>query len=140
MSRSRVRELMNDAFTPYERSSPFFDLIGPLLSRRGPEGMEFALEIDGRHLNAKGFAHAGVLSAVADVALGYATAFSQDPPVQVLTTSLTVDFAVRVALGDLLVATVDVQKVGRRIAFANCYLSVEARRLARASAVFANVS
>jgi acyl-coenzyme A thioesterase PaaI-like protein len=127
-------------FTPYERSSPFFDLIGPLLSRRGQAGPEFALEIDERHVNNRGFAHAGVLSAVADVVLGYTTAFSQDPPVPLLTTSLTIDFAGRVAPGDMLVATVDVQKVGRRIAFANCYLSVEDRRIARASAVFANVS
>ncbi len=127
-------------FTPYERSSPFFDLIGPLLSRRGPESLEFALEIDERHLNDRGFAHAGVLSAVADVALGYATAFSQEPPVPVVTTSLTIDFAGRVDLGAMLLATIDVQKVGRRMAFANCYLSVADRRIARASAVFANVS
>jgi acyl-coenzyme A thioesterase 13 len=131
---------VNHGFTPYERSSPFFDLIGPLLSRRGPAGPEFALEIDERHVNDRGFAHAGVLSAVADVALGYATAFSQDPPVPLLTTSLTVDFAGRVAPGDTLVANVDVQRVGRRIAFANCYLSVNDRRIARASAVFANVA
>jgi acyl-coenzyme A thioesterase 13 len=131
---------MNDGFTPYGRSSPFFDLIGPLLSRPGDAVAEFALEIDERHVNDRGFAHAGVLSAVADVALGYATAFSQDPPVPLLTTSLNIDFAGRVAPGDMLVASVDVQKVGRRIAFANCYLSVEERRIARASAVFANVS
>ena len=132
--------MREDEFTPYERSSPFFDLIGPLLSRRGPEFLEFALEIDERHLNDRGFAHAGILSAVADVALGYATAFSQDPPVPVVTTSLTIDFAGRVDPGATLLATTDVQKVGRRMAFANCYLSVEDRRIARASAVFANVS
>ena len=131
---------MSGGFTPYDRSSPFFDLIGPLLSRRGDAGSEFALEIDERHVNDRGFAHAGVLSSVADVALGYATAFSQDPPVPVVTTSLTIDFAGRATPGDTLVATVDVQKVGRRMAFANCYLSVEGRRIARASAVFANVS
>jgi acyl-coenzyme A thioesterase 13 len=131
---------VNDGFTPYDRSSPFFDLIGPLLSQRGEAGSEFALEIDDRHVNDRGFAHAGVLSSVADVALGYATAFSQDPPVPVVTTSLTIDFAGRATPGDTLIAAVDVQKVGRRIAFANCYLSVEGRRIARASAVFANVS
>ena len=131
---------MNEGFTPFGRSSPFIDLIGPLLSRRGDAGLEFALQVDERHVNDRGFAHAGVLSAVADVSLGYATALSQDPPVPLLTTSLTIDFAGRVAPGDTLVARVDVQKVGRRIAFANCYLSVEDRRIARASAVFANVA
>ena len=131
---------MSQKLAPFGRSSPFFDLIGPLLFRERHEGLEFALEIDDRHVNDRGFAHAGVLSSVADVALGYATAFSQDPPVHVLTTSLTIDFAGRAVPGDTLVATVDVQRVGRRMAFANCYLSVEERRSARASAVFANVS
>ena len=131
---------MSHEFAPYDRSSPFFDRIGPLLSRPGPAGPEVALAIDDRHVNDRGFAHAGVLSSVADVALGYATAFSQDPPVPVVTTSLTIDFAGRAVPGDMLVATVDVQRVGRRMAFANCYLSVGERRIARASAVFANVS
>ena len=131
---------MSEGFAPYAHSSPFFDLIGPLLYREGQGGLEFALELDERHVNDRGSAHAGVLSSVADVALGYVTMFSQDPPVSVVTTSLTIDFAAGAAPGDTLVARVDVQKVGRRMAFANCYLSVEERRIARASAVFANVS
>jgi acyl-coenzyme A thioesterase 13 len=127
-------------FSPFHRTSPFFDLIGPLLLRQGQAGPEFALEIDERHANARGFAHGGVLSALADVALGYAAAGSRKPPVQLVTTSLSIDFAGRAAQGDTVIATVDVQKVGRRLAFANCYLSVDERRIARASAVFATVS
>jgi hypothetical protein len=38
----------------------------------------------------------------------------------------------------LVVSTVDVQRVGARLAFANCYLHCGDQRLARASAVFAN--
>lgn len=98
-------------FTPHSRSSPYFDLIGPLLSHHTEAGIEFALRIDDRHLNARGFAHAAVLTSLADVALGYTAASSQDPPANLVTASLTIDFAGSVR-GD--------------------------RRIARASAVFAN--
>lgn len=127
-------------FAPHERTSPFFDLVGPLLSRRSDEGLQLALVIDDRHVNARGLAHGGVLAALADVALGYATSSSQDPPARLVTASLTVDFAGSVETGETVIATTDVQHVGRRLAFANCYLSCEERRVARASAVFANVS
>jgi acyl-coenzyme A thioesterase 13 len=125
-------------FKPYDRSSPFFDLIGPLLSRRSESGVEFALRIDERHLNARGFCHAAVLAGLADVALGYAAATSKNPPVKLVTASLTIDFAGTVQDGEAVLASVDVQRVGSRLAFANCYLRCGDRRVARASGVFAN--
>lgn len=127
-------------FAPHERSSPYVDLIGPLLSRSSKEGTEFALRIDHRHVNTRGFAHGGVLSTLADVALGYASATNQDPPARLVTASLTIDFAGAVQRGETVIASVDVQRVGRRLGFANCYLRSAERRIARASAVFANVS
>jgi acyl-coenzyme A thioesterase 13 len=80
-------------FVPHDRSSPFFDLIGPLLSRRTEDRLEFALQIDDRHVNVRGFAHGGVLSTFADVALGYVAAISQNPPAKLVTASLAIDFA-----------------------------------------------
>lgn len=74
------------------------------------------------------------------MALGYATAFSQDPPVPLITANLTLDFAGAVRSGETVIARVDVQRVGRRVAFANCYLTVGDKRVVRASAVFANAS
>lgn len=127
-------------FVPYERTSPFFDLVGPLLSRRGEDGIQFALGIDERHVNARGSAHGGVLAALADVALGYTAALASDPPARLITASLTIDFAGAVSEGELVVATVDVQRVGSRMAFANCYLACDERRVARASAVFSNAN
>jgi hypothetical protein len=87
---------MTDArneFTPFERTSPFFDLIGPLLCRRDDDGMRFGLSIDERHVNARGFTHGGVLATLADVALGYTAALQKDPPARLITASLTIDFA-----------------------------------------------
>jgi len=73
---------------------------------------------------------------VADVALGYAIAFSTKPPTSLITASLSLDFAGTANIGDWLEARVDVQKKGSRLAFANCYISVGESRIVRASAVF----
>lgn len=126
-------------FQLFDRSSPFVDLIGPLWSRRGDEGLEFALAIDERHLNGRGFAHGAVLSGLADVALGYASAFSQDPPAHLVTASLTVDFIGTASRGDVVVSATQVPKVGRRLGYANCYLYIAGKTIVQASAVFANV-
>ena|SRR5436305_704253 len=125
-------------FSPHERSSPYLDLIGPVLSRRTETGIEFALSIDERHVNARGLAHGGVLAALADVAMGFAASISQDPPPYLITTSLTISFAIAVRTGETVTARVDVHRVGRRMAFANCYLTAADRRVVHASAVFAN--
>ena len=47
------------------------------------------------------------------------------------------DFAGSARIGDWVEAHVDVQKVGGRLAFANCYLKVGEERIVHASAVFA---
>lgn len=127
-------------FTPFERSSPFLDLIGPLLCRSDGADLEFALTIDERHVNARGLAHGGVLATLADVALGYASATTSDPPARLITASLVIDYVSAAEVGETVIATTDVQRVGRRMAFANCYLRSGERRIVRASAVFANVS
>jgi acyl-coenzyme A thioesterase 13 len=93
-----------------------------------------------RHLKTRGFAHGGVFAALADVALGHTAALQSDPPARLIPVNLTIDFAGAVSESELVVATVDVQQVGRRMAFANCYLACDQRRVARASAVFANAS
>lgn len=124
-------------FTVHGRTSGFLDLIGPLYSRGEAEALQLALRIDERHLNSRGTVHGGVLCGLADVALGYATAGTETPPAPLSTASLTVDFAGAARCGDVVVSSVDVQRVGRRLAYANCYLSVGDRRIVRASAVFA---
>jgi acyl-coenzyme A thioesterase 13 len=57
-----------------------------------------------------------------------------------VTASLTIDYAGAAKLGDWIAIESDVQKVGRSMAFANCYFVVEAKRIARASCVFNVIS
>src|SRR5947199_9584531 len=124
-------------FEPLFRSSPFLETVGPLFYRRDPErGLVIGLRIAEKHANARGFAHGGLLVTLADIALGYQTAFGQDPPAGLITANLTADFVGAAKIGDWVEAHVDVQRLGGRLAFANAYLVVDGERIVRASAVF----
>jgi acyl-coenzyme A thioesterase PaaI-like protein len=53
-----------------------------------------------------------------------------------VTANLSVDFAGSAHIGDWIETTLDIQKIGSRLAFANVYFSVAGERIARASGVF----
>lgn len=125
-----------EGFEPIFRSSPFLDLIGPLFNKKTKEGLVIGFRAEEKHCNARGLVHGGVLSSLADVALGYNAAFATTPPTPIVTASLTIDYAGAARLGDWIEISTDLQKVGRSMAFANCYFAVEDKRIARASAVF----
>ena len=124
-------------FAPLFRTSPFLDATGPFYFRRDGERLIVALRILEKHVNARGFAHGGLLMTLADIALGYSLAYREDPPASFLTANLSADFAGSAKLGDWVEAHVDIQKSGTRLAFANAYLVVDGERILRASAVFA---
>jgi len=111
-------------------------LLGPIFQKPIAPGLIICLRAEEKHCNARGVVHGGVLSSLADIALGYNAAFSGDTPVPMVTASLTVDYAGAVKMGDWLEVHCDVQKVGRSMAFANCYFHVADKRVARASGVF----
>ena len=94
------------------------------------------LRAEPKHCNARGLLHGGVISSLADVALGYSAAFAGEQPVPMVTASLSVDYAGSAKEGDWIEIRTDVQKVGRSMAFANCYFLVGGIRIARASGVF----
>ena len=126
-----------DGFRPLYRTSPLLDLLGPFYSRGEGEALVLGVRVAEKHANARGSAHAGLLLALADVALGYAAEASKDPPVSLVTASLAADFVGSAGVGDWVEARVDVQRVGGRMAFANAYLHAGGKRIVRASAVFA---
>lgn len=123
-------------FKPLFRSSPVSELIGPIYCRGEGAGLELGLRVQPKHCNARGTVHGGILATLADTSLGYAMAFATDPPTGLVTANLTLDFAGTAKIGDWLQTHVDVQKRGRRLAFANCYITLGDQRIVRASAVF----
>ena len=124
-------------FVSLEGRSPTIDLIGPVYARGKGRELVLGLRCERKHCNTRGTVHGGILATLADIALGYSLAFSTEPPTAAVTASLSLDFAGAANAGDWLEATVDFQKLGKRLAFANCYISAEGQRVVRASAVFA---
>ena len=124
-------------FRPIERASPFIDLIGPLYERRRDGAVALGLRIEGKHANRRGICHGGVLATLADVALGYSMGVTTESKSSLVTASLTIDYAGSAKVGDWVEARVEVQRVGSRLGFANCYLLTGEQRIVRASAIFA---
>lgn len=127
-------------FEPIFRSSPFLDLLGPIYNQKTETELRIGLRAEKKHCNARDQVHGGVFSSLADIALGYNAAFQGQEPVPMVTASLNIDYAGSAKLGDWIEISVDVQKVGRNMAFANSYFYVDSKRIARASAVFNVIS
>jgi acyl-coenzyme A thioesterase 13 len=123
-------------FKPLSRTSPLLDLVGPVYARGAGSDLVLGLRAETKHCNARGTVHGGMLATLADVALGYTMAFASDPPGNLVTANLSLDYAGTAKAGDWLEAQVDIQKQGSRLSFANCYILVGAQRIVRASAVF----
>jgi acyl-coenzyme A thioesterase 13 len=131
---------MPEGFAPLFRSSPYLDLLGPIYNKKTDSELRIGLRAEKKHCNGRNQVHGGVFSSLADIALGYNAAFQGKEPVPMVTASLNIDYAGSAKLGDWIEISVDVQKVGRSMAFANCYFYVDSKRIARASAVFNVIS
>jgi uncharacterized protein (TIGR00369 family) len=129
-----------EGFGPIFRSSPYLDLLGPIYNKKTDSELRIGLRAEKKHCNGREQVHGGVFSSLADIALGYNAAFQGKEPVPMVTASLNIDYAGSAKLGDWIEISVDVQKVGRSMAFANCYFFVDSKRIARASAVFNVIS
>jgi acyl-coenzyme A thioesterase 13 len=125
-----------EGFAPIFRSSPFLDTIGPLYSKGTGAQLVIGWRVEPKHTNARGSLHGGVLATLADVALGYSLATSGEMRTSMVTASLSIDFAGSAAIGDWVETSVDIQKRGSRLAFANAYFNRGSERIARASGVF----
>ena len=124
-------------FRPIPRLSPFNSLVGPLCLKR-PRGapVSIGLRIERKHMNSRGICHGGVLATLADLALGYAL-HGKSGGAAFVTAHLAVDYAGAAREGDWVESKVEIQRIGSRLAFANCYLMCGGRGIVRASAIFA---
>jgi len=128
-----------EGFLPVESTGPFMATLGPLYYRPVEGGVIIALRVAEKHLNRRGIAHGGMLVTLADSAMGMNLARAREPRLWTVTTSLSTEFVDAARRGDWVEAHVDILKLGRRLAYANCYLIVGAKRILRASGVFAVV-
>ncbi len=81
-----------EGFTRVQRRSPFLDLVGELYLRDDADAPVYGLRIQPEHANNRGDTRGGVLITLADLVLGYTTAFASDPPLPLTTASSSIDF------------------------------------------------
>ena len=126
-----------EGFAPHFRSSPLFEPWQPLYSRRTPEAVIIGLRLAAAHTNSRGLAHGGLISALADAAMGLSCgqALGQSAGT-LLTVSLSVDFMSRGSIGQWLEFRTDFVRPGRAICFAQCFVTADDEVIAKASASF----
>lgn len=129
-----------EGFKLVPRLSPFNALVGPLYERRVGQTVSIGILIEAKHTNSRGICHGGVLATLADVALGYAMLALRGERSGFVTAHLAVDYAGSAKVGDWIESDVEIQRVGTRLAFANCYLVANGKRIVRASAIFAHAA
>jgi uncharacterized protein (TIGR00369 family) len=126
-----------EGFRAIPRLSPFNSLVGPLYERRRGNEVSIGLRIEEKHTNSRGICHGGLLATLADLSLGYAMLAKTGGKGGFVTAHLAVDYAGAARVGDWIESAVEVQRMGKRLAFANCYLLSGESRIVRASAIFA---
>jgi uncharacterized protein (TIGR00369 family) len=105
---------------PPERSSepPFHRQLRFAHRHLGPGRAEVELVVEELHTHSDGVAHGGLLAALMDAALGHAVISGLAPEAWCATASLTISYLRRPKEGDRLVATGEVTRRGKRVAFA----------------------
>ena len=133
--------MMPSGYQPHTRRSPLTDPWEPLLSRQTLNALYLALEIREAHCNARGFAHGGLISALADNAMGHSAVLharrrAGAEKASAVTVSLTLDFIDSAQVGDCVEFQPTVLKVGRTLAFVDCRVVCGEQLIARGSASF----
>lgn len=95
------------------------------------------LHIRPAHTNSRGLVHGGLISALADNAMGLSCGCHLPDGTRLVTASLAVDFLGLAAIGQWLTVETDFVKPGRTLSFAQCFVKADGKPVARANASFA---
>lgn len=137
-------------FKLFSRSSPFTEVNGPFYFKEENGRLTYGLRIEARHCNSGGMVHGGLIATLCDLALGNNIGLASrspenladeqaatSPPVRkFVTVNLSTDYAGHATVGDWIEVRVEVQKIGKALAFANAYVFRGEEKIARSSAVF----
>ena len=127
-----------DGYSPYLRKSPLIEPWEPLYSKQLPDRVVIGLEVRRVHCNSCGLVHGGLISALADNAMGssisacLATAGDLHGG-NMLTVSLQVDFLGLARIGQWLEFDTVFVRTGRTLQFANCMVRADTEVIAKAS-------
>ena len=124
-----------DGFARHWRKSGLTDPWEPLYSRRTDEAVYIGLRAGPAHSNSRGFVHGGLISALADNAMGLSCGLALGHA-RLVTVNLTVDFIAAANQGQWLEIRPKVVRVGSTLCFATAEIFSADTLSARANAIF----
>ena len=132
-------KIVPDGFQRHFRQSGLTDPWEPLYSRTTDEAVIIGLIAGPAHANSRGFVHGGLISALADNAMGLSCGLKLDGTGGLVTVSLAVDFLATARVGQWLAFVTGFVKAGATLCFAQSFVTADDMVCARANATFKTV-
>lgn len=123
-------------FAPHTRRSPLTEPWEPIFARRDEGGFTLGLAVDRPHTNSRGLAHGGLLSALADNAMGIACALALGGRPGLVTAQLSLDLMGAAKPGQWLEVAGRPLRTGRTLCFAEALLTADGALVAKATGIF----
>jgi len=133
-------EIVPDGFERHTRRSGLTDPWQPIYARPSSRGVTLATRASAPHANSRGFVHGGLITALADNAMGLSCGQVVGNTASLVTVSLTIDFVGSAKVGEWLEIRSEVIKAGKSLCFASALVLADDSVCARASGVFKLVS
>jgi acyl-coenzyme A thioesterase PaaI-like protein len=136
-----VSEQIPQGFSCHFRNAPVTDPWEPLYSKVEDGAILLALRIRKAHCNSRGFAHGGLISALADNAMGLSLhetlrRTQQKEPSGLVTISLSLDFLGAGKVDQWLEVVPRVLRAGGNLGFVDCLVRADDQPIARGNATF----
>jgi uncharacterized protein (TIGR00369 family) len=125
-----------EGFERHYRQSPVTDPWEPLYSRKTEDAVILGLMAQAAHTNSRGFVHGGLISALADNAMGLSCSHRLGGEASLVTVNLTLDFLGSAQVGQWLEFTTAFVKTGGTLSFAQAFVAADGEPCARANGVF----
>lgn len=132
-------EALHDApegFERHDRKSPLTDPWEPLYRRLDGDILVLGLRATAAHTNSRGFVHGGLISSLADNAMGLSCGRTLGGGASLVTVNLTVDFLGAAQIGQWLAFETTFVKPGGTLCFTQAFVTADGQPCARANAVF----
>jgi acyl-coenzyme A thioesterase PaaI-like protein len=123
-------------FATHARKSPLTAPWEPIYARETDGAVILGLFVREAHCNSRGFAHGGLIGAMADNAMGLSCGRRLGGGTRLVTVSLSVDFLGRAQIGQWLEFDTVFVKPGSTLCFAQAFVTADGEPRARANAVF----
>jgi uncharacterized protein (TIGR00369 family) len=125
-----------EGFARHFRKSPVTDAWEPLYSRRADGVVAIGFRADRPHANGRGFVHGGLISALADNAMGLSCTEQLGDATSLVTVSLALDFLAAAHLGQWVQVEPRLNRLGSTLCFAEAVVTADGAPCAKAHGTF----